>query len=144
MAIPAWKIAPALGVRQYRRVQAGGFGARLRLGDSAEILAKSGIPAGVFNLVMGRGSVVGETLVTHPDVAAISFTGSVGTGRGIAAKAIARMAKIQLEMGGKNPLVVVDDADLERCRQRGGSGRILFDGPALHRIVAAHRHRRHS
>ena len=61
---------------------------------------------------MGRGSVVGETLVNHPDVVAISFTGSVGTGRGIAAKAVARMAKIQLEMGGKNPLVVLDDADL--------------------------------
>jgi alpha-ketoglutaric semialdehyde dehydrogenase len=78
----------------------------------AEILAKAGLPAGVFNLVMGRGSVVGETLVTHPDVAGISFTGSVDTGRGIAAKAVARMAKVQLEMGGKNPLVILDDADL--------------------------------
>jgi aldehyde dehydrogenase (NAD+) len=61
---------------------------------------------------MGRGSVVGEVLVNHPDVTAISFTGSVSTGRSIAAKAIARMAKLQLEMGGKNPLVVLDDADL--------------------------------
>ena len=61
---------------------------------------------------MGRGSVVGETFVNHPDVAAISFTGSVSTGRAIAAKAVARMAKVQLEMGGKNPLVVLDDADL--------------------------------
>ena len=61
---------------------------------------------------MGRGSVVGEALVNDPDVAAISFTGSVGTGRGIAAKAVARMAKVQLEMGGKNPLVVLDDAEL--------------------------------
>jgi aldehyde dehydrogenase (NAD+) len=61
---------------------------------------------------MGRGSVVGETLVNHPAIAAISFTGSVGTGRAIAAKAIARMAKLQLEMGGKNPLIVLDDADL--------------------------------
>jgi len=61
---------------------------------------------------MGRGSVVGETLVNSRDVDAISFTGSVGTGRAIAAKAVARMAKVQLEMGGKNPLVVLDDADL--------------------------------
>jgi aldehyde dehydrogenase (NAD+) len=61
---------------------------------------------------MGRGSIVGEAIVTHPDVAGISFTGSVETGRAIAAKAIARMAKIQLEMGGKNPLVILDDADL--------------------------------
>jgi aldehyde dehydrogenase (NAD+) len=61
---------------------------------------------------MGRGSVVGETLVGDPGVDALSFTGSVPTGRAIAQKAIARMAKVQLEMGGKNPLVVLDDADL--------------------------------
>jgi aldehyde dehydrogenase (NAD+) len=61
---------------------------------------------------MGRGSIVGEAMVNHPGVAAISFTGSVSTGRAIAAKAIARMAKLQLEMGGKNPLVILDDADL--------------------------------
>jgi len=61
---------------------------------------------------MGRGSIVGEVLVNDPGVAALSFTGSVSTGRAIAAKAVARMAKVQLEMGGKNPLVVLDDADL--------------------------------
>jgi len=111
IAIPAWKIAPAL---------AHGNAVVFKPADLvpgcawalADILVRAGVPAGVFNLVMGRGSVVGETLVNHPDVAAISFTGSVGTGRAIAAKAIDRMAKIQLEMGGKNPLVVLDDADL--------------------------------
>jgi aldehyde dehydrogenase (NAD+) len=61
---------------------------------------------------MGRGSIVGETIINDRRVDAISFTGSVATGRAIAAKAIARMAKLQLEMGGKNPLVVLDDADL--------------------------------
>jgi aldehyde dehydrogenase (NAD+) len=61
---------------------------------------------------MGRGSVVGEAIISDRRVDAISFTGSVATGRAIAAKAIARMAKLQLEMGGKNPLVVLDDADL--------------------------------
>jgi alpha-ketoglutaric semialdehyde dehydrogenase len=75
-------------------------------------MAKCGMPPGVFNLVMGRGSVVGEALVNDPGVNAISFTGSVSTGRAIAQKAIARMAKVQLEMGGKNPLVVLDDADV--------------------------------
>ena len=111
IAIPAWKIAPALAYGNTVVFKPADLvpGCAWAL---AEILVKAGIPAGVFNLVMGRGSVVGETLVNHPDVAAISFTGSAGTGRGIAAKAIARMAKIQLEMGGKNPLVVVDDADL--------------------------------
>jgi aldehyde dehydrogenase (NAD+) len=78
----------------------------------SDIIIKAGIPAGVFNLVMGRGSVVGETIINDRRVDAISFTGSVATGRAIAAKAIARMAKLQLEMGGKNPLVVLDDADL--------------------------------
>jgi alpha-ketoglutaric semialdehyde dehydrogenase len=78
----------------------------------AEVLAAAGIPAGVFNLVIGSGSVVGETLVNHPDVAALSFTGSVATGREIARKAVSRMAKVQLEMGSKNPLVVLDDADM--------------------------------
>jgi aldehyde dehydrogenase (NAD+) len=78
----------------------------------ADILVRAGIPPGVFNLAMGRGSVVGEALVNHRDVAAISFTGSVSTGRAIAQKAVQRMAKVQLEMGGKNPLVVLDDADL--------------------------------
>ena len=79
----------------------------------AEIIAKSGIPKGVFNLVMGRGSVVGETLINHPDIAAISFPGSAATGRHVAARAAARLAKVQLEMGGKNPQVVLDDADLD-------------------------------
>ena len=111
IAIPAWKIAPALA-----------FGNTVVFKPAqwtpgcawvlTEILAGAGVPAGVFNLVMGSGSVVGETLVNHPGVAALSFTGSMETGRGIARKAVDRMAKVQLEMGSKNPLVVLDDADL--------------------------------
>ena len=111
IAIPAWKIAPALAYGNTVVFKP----ADLVPGCAwaiADILSRAGTPPGVFNLVMGRGSVVGETLVNHPDVAAISFTGSVLTGRALAAKAIARMAKLQLEMGGKNPLVVLDDADL--------------------------------
>ena len=81
----------------------------------AEIIARAGLPAGVFNLVMGRGSVIGEAMLRHKDVAGISFTGSVATGRRIAATCIESepMKKVQLEMGGKNPLVVLDDADLK-------------------------------
>jgi aldehyde dehydrogenase (NAD+) len=110
-AIPAWKIAPALACGNTVVFKP----ADLVPGSAwalADILVRAGIPAGVLNLVMGRGSIVGEALVNAPDVAAISFTGSVSTGRAIAAKAVARMAKVQLEMGGKNPLVVLDDADL--------------------------------
>src|SRR6516162_10043815 len=95
IAIPAWKIAPALCYGNTVVMKPADLvpGCAWAL---AEILAKAGLPAGVFNLVMGRGSVVGEALVANPDVAGISFTGSVDTGRGIAAKAVARMAKIQL------------------------------------------------
>src|SRR5271165_4178144 len=111
IAIPAWKIAPALAYGNAVVFKPADFvpGCAWALSD---IIARAGLPTGVFNLVMGRGSVVGETMVNHPAMAAISFTGSVATGRGIAAKAIARMAKLQLEMGGKNPLIVLDDADL--------------------------------
>src|SRR5207247_2186391 len=111
IAIPAWKIAPALAYGNTVVFKPADFvpGCAWAVAD---IIARSGIPSGVFNLVMGRGSVVGETMVNHPAIAAISFTGSVNTGRGIAAKAIARMAKVQLEMGSKNPLIVLDDADL--------------------------------
>ena len=111
IAIPAWKIAPALAYGNTVVFKPADFvpGSAWALAD---IIVRSGIPPGVFNLVMGRGSVVGETLVNDPAVAAISFTGSVSTGHSIAAKAIARMAKLQLEMGGKNPLVILDDADL--------------------------------
>src|SRR5439155_530162 len=116
----------------------------------ADILANAGLPAGVFNLIMGRGSIVGEVLVTHPDVAALSFTGSVETGRSIAAKAVARMAKLQLEMGGKNPMVVLDDADLAtavNCAVQGAyystgqrctaSSRLIVTAGIHDRFVAA-------
>ena len=111
IAIPAWKTAPALAF---------GNAVILKPADPApgcswavtEIISRSGLPPGVFNLLMGPGRVVGEALVQHPDVDAISFTGSVETGHRIASACAARMKRVQLEMGGKNPLVVVDDADL--------------------------------
>jgi acyl-CoA reductase-like NAD-dependent aldehyde dehydrogenase len=112
IAIPAWKIAPALAYGNCVVIKP----ADLVPGSVhalADIIARSGIPAGVFNLVMGRGSVVGDAIVNHPDISAISFTGSVDTGRRIAAACAGRNTKFQLEMGGKNPLVVLDDADLK-------------------------------
>ena len=111
IAIPAWKIAPALAYGNCVVFKP----AELVPGSAwalAEILSRSGLPAGVFNLVMGRGSVVGAKLLDDPRVAAISFTGSVPTGQKVAAACVARMAKFQLEMGGKNPMIVLDDADL--------------------------------
>jgi alpha-ketoglutaric semialdehyde dehydrogenase len=114
IAIPAWKIAPALAYGNCVVFKPADLvpGCAHVLSD---IISHAGLPAGVFNLVMGRGSEIGTTLLTHPDVSAISFTGSVSTGRTVAASAVAStpMKKIQLEMGGKNPLVVLDDADLK-------------------------------
>ena len=114
IAIPAWKIAPALAFGNCVVLKP----ADLVPGSAwalADIIHRSGIPAGVFNLVMGRGRVIGEALVQHEDVAAISFTGSVGVGKGIAAACVASGKKVQLEMGGKNPQVVLDDADLTQA-----------------------------
>jgi alpha-ketoglutaric semialdehyde dehydrogenase len=112
IAIPAWKVAPALAYGNCVVLKPADLvpGCAWALAD---IISRSGIPKGVFNLVMGRGSVVGEAIVNSPDVDAISFTGSVTTGRAIARKAIESMKKIQLEMGGKNPQIVLDDANLD-------------------------------
>jgi alpha-ketoglutaric semialdehyde dehydrogenase len=113
IAIPAWKIAPALAYGNCVVFKPADLvpATAHRLG---EIIAGAGLPPGVFNLVIGRGSVVGEALLRHKDVNAISFTGSVQTGRTVAAACTTAtpMKKVQLEMGGKNPLVVLDDADL--------------------------------
>ncbi len=114
IAIPAWKIAPALTFGNCVVLKP----ADLVPGSAwalADIIQRSGIPAGVFNLVMGRGRVIGEALVNHPGVAAISFTGSEGVGRGIAVACMASVKKVQLEMGGKNPQVVLNDADLKQA-----------------------------
>ena len=114
IAIPAWKIAPALAYgntvvfKPAELVPACGWAL-------AEIISRSGLPAGAFNLVMGSGREVGQTLVDHPLVNALSFTGSVATGDRILRAASARRAKVQLEMGGKNPLIVLADADLDQA-----------------------------
>ena len=115
IAIPAWKIAPALAYGNTVVFKP----ADLAPGSAwalAEILARAGLPPGAFNLVMGRGREIGDTLLNDPRVAAVTFTGSEATGRKVAQACIGRrgtMAKFQLEMGGKNPLVVLDDADLD-------------------------------
>lgn len=81
----------------------------------ARIAAEAGLPAGVLNVVHGFGEEAGAPLVAHPDVAVISFTGSTAVGREIAVVAGRRLARVSLELGGKNPLIVCDDADLEQA-----------------------------
>ena len=112
IAIPAWKIAPALAYGNCVVMKPADLvpGCAWAL---AEIISRAGLPAGVFNLVMGRGSVVGEALLTDPRINAVSFTGSVSVGKRVAEACSARLAKVQLEMGGKNPQVILDDADLK-------------------------------
>lgn len=112
IAIPAWKLAPALAWGNTVVFKP----ADLTPGCAwaiVDILNRAGLPKGVLNLVMGRGSTVGQTLLDSPDVRAVSFTGSQGTGRRVAEASIRVMRKFQLEMGGKNPMVVLDDADLD-------------------------------
>lgn len=153
LAIPAWKIAPALAFgnsvvfKPAELVPACGWAL-------AEIISRATLPAGVFNLVMGSGRQVGQALVDSPLVNAISFTGSVGTGRQILKTTAERGAKVQLEMGGKNPLVVLADADLElavECALNGAfystgqrctaSSRIIVDAGIHDRFVARLRER---
>lgn len=112
IAIPAWKAAPALAFGNtvvMKPAEQTPASAHLM----AEILHQAGCPAGVFNLVMGPGSVIGNALVEHADVAAISFTGSEAVGQRIAEGCARHRKKLQMEMGGKNPMVVMADADLD-------------------------------
>lgn len=112
IAIPTWKLAPALAYGNTVVIKP----ADLVPGSTwaiVDILVRNGLPKGVVNLVMGKGSVVGQTMLDSKDVTAISFTGSVGTGKRVAAASIEHNRKFQLEMGGKNPTVVLDDADLK-------------------------------
>ncbi|MEI7297466.1 aldehyde dehydrogenase family protein [Paraburkholderia tropica] len=125
IAIPAWKIAPALAYGNAVVFKP----ADLTPGSAwplSEILSRAGLPSGVFNLVMGRGREVGDVLLNDPRVGAISFTGSESTGRRVAQSCVTRpngvMAKFQLEMGGKNPLVVLADADLDTAVERALNG----------------------
>ncbi len=112
MAIPAWKIAPALCFGNCVVFKP----AELVPGCAwaiADILNRAGLPKGVFNLVTGKGSVVGQAMIDDSRVDAVTFTGSVETGARVAEACIRHMRKFQLEMGGKNPLVVLDNADLD-------------------------------
>jgi aldehyde dehydrogenase (NAD+) len=129
IAIPAWKIAPALAYGNTIVFKPADLvpGSAWALVD---ILHRAGLPKGVLNLVMGRGSEVGQTILDHKDVTAITFTGSVNTGRKVAAAAVAAtpMKKIQLEMGGKNPLVVLNDADLKTAVECAVNGAFFSTG----------------
>jgi aldehyde dehydrogenase (NAD+) len=126
IAIPAWKAAPALAfgntvvLKPAELVPASAWAL-------ADILQRAGLPAGVFNLVMGPGRVLGPAML-EAGIDALSFTGSQATGRQLAADCAARGVKVQLEMGGKNPLVIADDAELEQAVECAISGTFYSTG----------------
>jgi acyl-CoA reductase-like NAD-dependent aldehyde dehydrogenase len=120
-AIPAWKSAPALAY---------GNAVVMKLAQEAPLtglhlaacLEEGGVPAGVFNVVIGRGAEVGTPLVEHPLVTAVSFTGSVAVGRQVRDRATTLGKRVQLELGGHNPLLVTADADLARAAEAAYAG----------------------
>jgi aldehyde dehydrogenase (NAD+) len=110
IAIPTWKSAPAL-IAGNAVVLKPATLTPVSVWNLAQVLAEAGLPDGVLNIVYGPGGTVGDAIASHPDIAAVSFTGSNAVGRQIEAIVAGRRARVQLELGGKNPLVVLDDAD---------------------------------
>ena len=127
VAIPVWKVAPALAFGNTVVFKPAEL-TPLTAWHLVDVLDKAGLPPGVLNLVVGRGSEAGQALVENPHVKAISFTGSNEVGARIAAQATARGAKVQLEMGGKNPVVVLADADLKQAVEITVAGAMLSTG----------------
>src|SRR5699024_2099415 len=121
VAIPLWKIAPAIiygNTVVFKPAQ----DAAITAAKVIECLEEARLPKGIVKYVTEKRSVVGERIITHPDVKGISFTGSNKTGQRVAEGAVARGAKYQLEMGGKNPLIIADDADLDEAVKATISG----------------------
>lgn len=127
VAIPVWKTAPALAYGNTVVLKPAEL-TPLTAWHLVDVLEKAGLPPGVLNLAVGHGSQVGQELVENPLVKGISFTGSNEVGSRIAAATAARGAKAQLEMGGKNPVVVLADADLEKAVELTLAGAMLSSG----------------
>ncbi|MFC4786625.1 aldehyde dehydrogenase family protein [Nocardioides sp. MAHUQ-72] len=129
IAIPAWKMAPALVSGNAVVIKPAEL-TPLSVNHLATALLDAGLPAGVLNVVHGEGSVAGEALVAHEGVAAVSFTGSTAVGRHLQEVVGRRRARIQLEMGGKNAYLVLDDADAEAAAATVAAGAFGLTGQA--------------
>lgn len=127
VAIPLWKMAPAL-IYGNTVVIKPALEATVTAMKVMECFVEAGFPAGVVNLVSGKGSTIGNAMCDHTDVKAISFTGSNQVGQQIAQKAVKRGAKYQLEMGGKNPVIITEHADLELAANLTVSGSMRSSG----------------
>lgn len=125
MMIGMWKIAPALACGCTMVVKPAEI-TPLSMLRIAELLLEAGVPPGVFNVVTGKGSVVGDALVQHPDVNKVTFTGSPGVGRGILQGAASNFKRVTLELGGKSANIIFADANLDRAARNAASG-IFFN-----------------
>lgn len=127
VAIPLWKIAPALAYGNsvvWKPAEVASFTAS----KIAEVLGQAGLPAGVLNLIFGKGSAVGNALVSHEGIRGLSFTGSDTVGMGISEIAARRNIKFQLEMGGKNAAIVLSDADMDQAVKLIAAGAMRYAG----------------
>ncbi|WP_277679452.1 alpha-ketoglutaric semialdehyde dehydrogenase GucD [Gracilibacillus dipsosauri] len=127
VAIPIWKMAPAL-IYGNTVVIKPASEAAVTCAKVIECFAEAGIPEGVVNMVTGSGSVIGQGIAEHPDINGVTFTGSNAVGKQIGQTALARGAKYQLEMGGKNPVIVAEDADLDLAVKATISGGLSSTG----------------
>jgi acyl-CoA reductase-like NAD-dependent aldehyde dehydrogenase len=127
IAIPAWKIAPALAYGNTVVWKPAEI-VPLTAVHFLQALIDAGLPPGVLNLVLGKGSEVGKVLTTHDDIDAITFTGSNVVGRALQSEAIQHGKKVQLELGGKNPAVVLADANLDHAAEHVARGAFLSAG----------------
>jgi aminomuconate-semialdehyde/2-hydroxymuconate-6-semialdehyde dehydrogenase len=135
LMLATWRIAPALAVGNTVVAKPPEL-APLTASLLADIAAEAGLPGGVFNVVQGLGREAGAALVAHPGVARVAFTGSVVTGRSVAAAAGAQLTPVSLELGGKSPLLVFADADLDLAvanavEQYDNAGQVCLAGTRL-------------
>jgi 5-carboxymethyl-2-hydroxymuconic-semialdehyde dehydrogenase len=142
LMLATWKIGPALAAGDTVILKPAEW-TPLSASFFADLTVKAGIPAGVFNVVQGFGSEVGNALVSHPDIARISFTGSVPTAKKIAHAAADNLTPVSFELGGKSPTIVLEDADLDLAaelavEQYDNAGQVCLSGTRLlvHESVA--------
>ncbi|WP_337263819.1 MULTISPECIES: aldehyde dehydrogenase family protein [unclassified Serratia (in: enterobacteria)] len=148
LLIGMWKVMPALAAGCSIVIKPSET-TPLTLLRMAELASEAGVPPGVFNVVTGRGAVCGKALTEHPLIAKVSFTGSTPVGKGIARAAADRLTRVTLELGGKNPAIVLQDADLQQVIEGlmagsflnqgqvcAASSRIYIEAPIYDRLVA--------
>jgi 5-carboxymethyl-2-hydroxymuconic-semialdehyde dehydrogenase len=139
LMLSTWKLGPALAAGNTVVLKPAEW-APLSSTLLAEIAFAAGVPAGVLNIVQGLGAQAGQALIEHPDIDRISFTGSIATGKKVAAAAAQNLTPVSLELGGKSPFIVLDDADLDAAAatiamQFGNAGQVCLAGT---RVLVAH------